>query len=137
MSKIFCPFHFRLFTFILNETNRIDSESSDIFYDKNVRTNAFIAVRHNGQAVTLGAHCTQVTENRIRKGCVSWNSLNSSFWIEELHPNVYLNDHTAKRQQPHRHPYTLCTGVRLLIGDSPLPGTFCSAMNDNTMIGIG
>lgn len=35
-----------------------------MFYDKNVRTNALIAVRQSGQAVTLGAHCTQVTVNK-------------------------------------------------------------------------
>lgn len=33
----------------------------------NVRTKAFIAVRHNGHAVTLGAHWTQVTAKRNKK----------------------------------------------------------------------
>lgn len=37
------------------------SMGSKFIHDKNVRTNAFIAARHNGHAFTLGAHWTQVT----------------------------------------------------------------------------
>lgn len=37
-------------------------------YDMNVRTKAFIAVRHNGHAATLGAHWTQVTERQKYEG---------------------------------------------------------------------
>lgn len=39
----------------------LTDEYLEMVYDKNVRTNALIAVRHNGHAVILGAHCTQVT----------------------------------------------------------------------------
>lgn len=36
-------------------------------HDKNVRTKALIAVRHNGHACTLGAHCTHVTAMKRKK----------------------------------------------------------------------
>lgn len=53
---------------LYDRIKRATKESSTIIisvcsqnYDRNVRTKALMAVRHKGQAVTLGAHWTHVT----------------------------------------------------------------------------